>query len=147
MKLPRWPNDVRVAAAVLCAVCIGLVVCCSGCATVPQYGDGKIGNIPLDPAVQSLATALNARAPGTGDYVAKWFASSGVDRVPPGYAIRWTAYLDGKAIDETAIVRVPSLVVREGATPIPPPTSPDTNAINAAVDAVLGSGIINEVPR
>lgn len=116
------------AGIVLIAACIMGALMGSGCATVPQYGDGKMWQVPLDPAVDALAKALDSKAQGSGDYVRKWFATSGVDRVPPGYAIRWTAYLDGKAIDETAIVRVPSLVVREGATPIPPPAVAVTNA-------------------
>ena len=100
-----------------------IMLALSGCATTPQYGDGKIGGVSIDPAVQSLATALNAKAPGTGDYVAKWFATSGVDRVPPGYAIQWESYLEGRRINRDDIIDVPRLVVKDGvAVPIPPPT-------------------------
>lgn len=67
-------------AVIVTASLVGL----TGCASM-QYGDGKAGNIPLDPAVQKLATALDAKIPGSGNMLRKYFATASRQRVPPGW--------------------------------------------------------------
>lgn len=95
--------------AIVCAV----AVLCMGCASM-KYGDGKVGPVPLDPAVDALAKAIDKNAPGSGNYVREWFAVSGIERVPAGYVVVWDSYLNGAKINEADIVRTPRLAVRDG---------------------------------
>lgn len=111
---------------VCAALAAGLL---AGCASL-GYGDGKVGPVPLAPAVQAVASAADAKIPGSGQKINDWFASSLRDRVPPGYALVWDSFLDGKPIDRSRIVDVPRLAPVDGSPVVvvnpPAPASAST---------------------
>lgn len=94
---------------------LALVACVAltGCGTI-RYGDGKLGSLSLRPAFDAVADAVDKQAPGRGAMIRDYYEQSQVDRVPEGYEILWTSYLDGKQIDETRIKRIPDLVAKSG---------------------------------
>lgn len=117
-------------AALVCIIAV------TGCSSI-QYGDGKVGTIPLDPLVQQAAKLADSKLPGIGAKILSYASTAKAPRVPPGYAIEWDAFLDGVKIDMTKIVTVPRLVPASPSAPaviVEEPVAPnDAGITNAPV--------------
>ena len=64
-----------------------------------QPGDDKIGNIPLDPAVEQGAKLLDSYVPGSGSKLKDYFAKTKVERVPSGYKVSWNVKKIGQGAE------------------------------------------------
>lgn len=133
---------------------LSLVAIGAGCGTM-RYGDGKAGPIPLDSVGEAIASGAEKAVPGSGKVLREYFGGAAVDRVPEGYKLLWTYYLEGKVVDPSKIKAVPSLVAANAAAPVVVvdtspervdnvDTSPDptpaiegaSESIDAALDAI-----------
>lgn len=126
-------------------IALAVVLLMSGCSTI-KYGDGKAGPIPLEQVGDAIAGAADKAAPGSGKVLREYFGGAAIDRVPEGYKLLWTYYLDGKVVDPSKIRAVPSLVAADAAAPVvvvetpaeptPDPT-PEIDAAAESIDAAL----------
>lgn len=125
----------------------GAMICAAltGCASW-KLGDGKAGNIPLDPAVEWVANAADKQLPGTGagTKIRDYWAKTGQETVPPGFHTVWVATdRSGVVVDLATLKLTPHL---EPITigPFKPVTAADVIAANNP-DANVPAGT-NEIP-
>lgn len=120
-----------------------------GCASLgtAQYGDGKAGNVPLKPVIEKLAKAADAKAPGSGDLIRKYFASASQQRVMKGWkqVVEMRHMVTGEKINLADYEAVPVLVRETGndvtIDDVIQAVGGDTNDPNAALDAILNEGL------
>jgi hypothetical protein len=88
-----------------------LLLCGCGSLGTIRYGDGRVGPVPLDPAVRQVAAMADAKAPGSGALIRQWFEDAGADKIPAGYKLRWRVLDEqGNEVDLSRLRRVPELV-------------------------------------
>jgi len=101
---------------VICTMFVGLMLSVAGCASV-RPGDGKLGNIPLDPAVSAASTYIDKYVPGGGAKLTAYFSQTKVARIPAGYDVKWNVRDKKTGVEtpeeqsKTQFERVPRLEV------------------------------------
>lgn len=128
--------------SLLIALVLGAAASLLGACSTARYGDGKAGPIPLDPLVEKVAAAADAKVPGAGDKVKAYFAGAKAERVPTGYRIRYETLLDGQPIDVARITKRPVLEPIIAGSIVTPDELPDPAAVPAdLVEILKGAGL------
>jgi len=132
------PNEID--ALALAAIGATMILMLTGCGTV-RYGDGRVGEIPLKPAVEALA--VKADAYGLGDELRTYFADAERERVPDGYRVVVPLLYKGEEMDLSQVTRGEPRLVKQT---LPEVVQEAQEAIDAALDIVTQDNPLERLP-
>ena len=140
-------NTKRMAAGAAAAAMLTFAAGCASLGGKVEYGDGKVGAVQMKPHIEKLAKVADAKAPGSGDLIRKYFASASQQRVLKGWKqiVEMRHKVTGVKIDLADYEAVPVLVRETGndvtIDDVIDAVGGDTNDPNAALDAILNEGL------